>query len=92
MPAKRTNITMPESLYELAQEVMSDQHYESFSEYVAELIRRDAIHAKRPPQNRVTDEGNGGYGPPKKSRCAIKPLRVPTAFYVIQRKGKTPAD
>lgn len=88
MPAKRTNITMPESLYELAHEVMSDQHYESFSEYVAELIRRDAVHAKRPPQNRTTDEGSGGYGPSKKSRCAIKHPTVPTSFFVVTRKGK----
>lgn len=37
---------------------------------------------------RTTDEGKGGYGPPKKSRCAIKPLVTNTAFYVVQRQGK----
>ena len=43
MAARRTNLTIPEGLYDLAQRTMALRHYESFSEYVAELIRRDAL-------------------------------------------------
>lgn len=34
------------------------------------------------------DDTSGGYTAPKRTPCAIKPLPVPTAFFVLQRKGK----
>lgn len=50
MPAKRTNITIPASLYEAAQKQMDSEHYETFREYVGELVRRDAVRH----ENKIT--------------------------------------
>ena len=55
MSARRTNLTIPEGLYNLAQQTMASKHYETFSEYVAALIRRDALESPSP----ITEKGDG---------------------------------
>lgn len=68
MPARRTNITLPESLFVVAEENMSKQHFTSFSEYVAQLIRDDASSrpilndapALDPPRHAHTVSYRGG--------------------------------
>lgn len=42
-PAHRTSISMPKSLYQAAEQRMADRHYTEFSEYIAALIREDAV-------------------------------------------------
>tara|TARA_Y100000593_G_scaffold81018_2_gene151405 strand:- start:1501 stop:1884 length:384 start_codon:yes stop_codon:yes gene_type:complete len=38
---KRTSITIPESLYELARNRMAETHFSNFSDYICQLIRDD---------------------------------------------------
>ncbi len=41
MTTKRTTITIPQSLYEVAEEVMDARHFSDFSGFVQSLIREE---------------------------------------------------
>ncbi len=42
MSTKRTTITLPESLVEVAQAIMRDRHFEDFSGFLQQLIREES--------------------------------------------------
>jgi len=81
MKIKRTNLTIPEGLYAEAQRIMASQHFNSFSDYIAHLVRQDS---QKPSlgDNIMRDSDEKFGGPPKKLRNAS----ARTAFYSIPRK------
>lgn len=84
MSARRTNLTIPEGLYDLAQQTMASKHYESFSEYVAELIRRDALESV----STLTEKGTGYQTKkPTKGPINVRNAAAPLPTYLVVRKG-----
>jgi hypothetical protein len=85
MSARRTNLTIPEGLYDLAQQTMASKHYESFSEYVAELIRRDALESV----STFTEKGKGYRAKGISGKGNIEPRNAaaPLPTYLVMRKA-----
>lgn len=92
MPTKRTNISIPEGLYDLAQKVMASRHYDSFSEYIAELVRADAFGKQAGgSDSRINEKGDDNKGPQKKARCAIATDDAArTQFFSVPRNVAVP--
>lgn len=93
MAARRTNLTIPEGLYDLAQQTMASKHYESFSEYVAELIRRDAAVSAPHDVTKLAEKG-GGYKSPQKGggsgstgNVQARNAAAPLPTYSVQRNA-----
>ena len=53
MKLKRTNISLPESLFRAAEQLMREQHFSDFSGFVQHLIREESKRCNRAFQERA---------------------------------------
>lgn len=60
-PIRRTTISLPETLYELACKRMAKLHFATFSDYVQHLVRQQEIQADQQKHNE--EEQNVRYEP-----------------------------